>query len=114
MAEFNKINYQNKVRDEKYERFEILAPKGTKEKAAAAAERRGLFNKRGLPNVSEYVLQLIEEDLILHDPEAREKYVEELEKKGKEYLEKADIKTISANVNLPEKPENEPEIKMGK
>lgn len=63
MAEFNKINYQNKVRDEKYERFEILAPKGTKEKAAAAAERRGLFNKRGLPNVSEYVLQLIEADL---------------------------------------------------
>lgn len=57
------FEYQNKARDEKYERFEILAPKGTKEKAAAAAERRGFFNKRGLPNVSEYVLKLIEEDL---------------------------------------------------
>lgn len=67
-AEFNKINYQNKVRDEKYERFEILAPKGTKEKAAERAKARGLFNKRGLPNISEYVLQLIEADLKENDP----------------------------------------------
>lgn len=68
MADFNKIDYQNKVRNEKYERFEILAPKGTKEKAAEMAKARGLFNKRGLPNVSEYVLQLIEADLKKNDP----------------------------------------------
>lgn len=61
--EFNQIEYQNKMRNEKYERFEVLAPKGTKERAAEAAAGRGLYNKRGLPNVSEYVLQLIEADL---------------------------------------------------
>ncbi len=66
--EFNKIEYQNKARDEKYERFEVLAPKGTKEKAAAQAAARGLYNKRGLPNVSEYVIQLIDEDVKKSDP----------------------------------------------
>lgn len=63
MTAFNKFEYQNKVRDQKYDRIELIVPKGKKEEMQKRAEELGLFNKRNKPNVNEYIWKLVERDL---------------------------------------------------
>lgn len=61
--EFKQFEYQNKVRDQKYDRLELIAPKGKKAEIQKRAAELGLFNKRNQPNVNEYIMRLIEADL---------------------------------------------------
>lgn len=61
--EFKQFEYQNKVRDQKYDRLELIAPKGKKTEIQKRAAELGLFNKRNQPNVNEYIMRLIEADL---------------------------------------------------
>lgn len=70
--EFNQFEYQNKERDKKYDRVELIVPKGKKAVMQQRAADLGLFNKRNKPNVNEYIWQLVEKDLEKRD-EARPK-----------------------------------------
>lgn len=63
MAAFNQYEYQNKERDRKYDRMELIVPKGKKAIIQQRAAELGLFNKRNQPNANEYILRLIDEDL---------------------------------------------------
>lgn len=58
-----KIKYINEQRNKKYERIEFIAQKGTKEKIQKRAAELGLYNKRNQPNISNYIMQLVEKDL---------------------------------------------------
>lgn len=74
LKEFKQFEYQNKVRDQKYDRLELIAPKGKKEEIQKRAAELGFFNKRNQPNVNEYIMRLIEADLNggISEPEAAE------------------------------------------
>lgn len=63
MTKFNQYEYQNEVRDKKYDRLELIVPKGMKAQILARAEELGLYNKRKKPNANEYILRLIKTDL---------------------------------------------------
>lgn len=54
--EFNQIKYQNEYNKQNYDRFQFMAPKGTKDIVKAAALSCG-------QSVSEYILQAIKERL---------------------------------------------------
>lgn len=63
MDKKNQIKYINEQRDKKYDRIELIVPKGVKEKIQERAAELGLYNKRKQPNISNYIMQLIEKDL---------------------------------------------------
>ena len=63
MDKKNQIKYINEQRDKKYDRIELIGPKGVKEKIQERAAELGLYNKRKQPNISNYIMQLIEKDL---------------------------------------------------
>ena len=65
MFEMNneKFKYINEQRDKKYDRIELIVPKGMKEKIQKRAKELGLYNKRQQPNVAKYITQLVEKDL---------------------------------------------------
>lgn len=54
--EFNQIKYQNEYNKKNYDRFQFMAPKGTKEVIKEAASSAG-------QSVSEYILQAIRDRL---------------------------------------------------
>lgn len=60
---FDQIKYMNEVRNEKYDRIELIVPKGMKAMMQDRAEELGLKNKTGRPNISGYVQKLVEEDM---------------------------------------------------
>ena len=60
---FDQIKYMNEVRNEKYDRIELIVPKGMKTMMQDRAEELELKNKAGRPNISGYVQKLVEEDL---------------------------------------------------
>lgn len=55
-TEFNQIAYQNEYIKEKYDRINLLVPKGKKEKIRKAAEEAG-------KSVNEYINSLIDEKI---------------------------------------------------
>lgn len=63
MDKKNQIKYINEQRDKKYDRIELIVPKGMKEKMKDRAEKLGLYNKASRPNISGYIQKLVEEDL---------------------------------------------------
>lgn len=55
--------YMNEQIKKKYDRIELIVPKGMKEEMKDRAEKLGLYNKANRPNISGYIQKLVEEDL---------------------------------------------------